>query len=321
MTKASCLTGILAAGLVGTAAWGQPTPPPAPRARSAASIGSNSAYLGIGVRDVDSERAKELNLKEVRGAEVTSVTEESPAAKAGLKEGDVVLDFNGQAVEGGEQLSRMIRETPVGRQVKLGVWRSGSMVTLNPTIEARRGMRYDGYSWVQPMPEVRIPEIVIPPMPPMDFPNNFTMTYNSPMLGIMGESLDRQEQFAEFLGVKNGVLVKSVSKNSTAEKAGIKAGDVIVKVDEMSVSSTRDITNALRNIRGKKTVTMTVVRNKHEMPLTVTIETAANMPAAVRAGVLVGTRPFSMRISTWPVELYIGRKPFVLQLSTNDGII
>ena len=96
----------------------------------------NAPYLGIGVKDIDSESAKKLNLKEVRGVEITQVEENSPAAKAGIKEGDVVLEYNGQPVEGGEQLSRLVRETPIGRQVKVGVWRNGSMQTLTAT---RRG--------------------------------------------------------------------------------------------------------------------------------------------------------------------------------------
>ena len=95
------------------------------------------------------------------------------------------------------------------------------------------------------MLEMRIPEIPIPPMPPMELPR-FSMSYQNPMLGITGESLGQEEQFAEFFGVKDGVLVKSVSKDSAAEKAGIKAGDVIVKVDDSKVASTREITSVLR---------------------------------------------------------------------------
>ena len=68
-----------------------------------------------------SERAKELHLKEERGVEVRCVDADSPAAKAGLKEGDVVLEYNGQRVEGGEQFMRLVRETPPGR-AKVGLW-------------------------------------------------------------------------------------------------------------------------------------------------------------------------------------------------------
>ena len=79
-------------------------------------VSGNSGYLGIGAQDIDADRAKALKLKEERGAEVTNVIEDSPAAKAGFKEGDVVLEFNGQKVEGIEQLTRMVRRLPAGRR-------------------------------------------------------------------------------------------------------------------------------------------------------------------------------------------------------------
>ena len=131
----------LLAASTATGAFAQATTPrPAPRARAAATVTTNGSYLGIGVQDIEPDRAKALNLKEVRGVEVTSVANDSPASKAGMKDGDVVLEFNGQPVEGGEQLSRLVRETPVGRQVKLGVWRNGAMQTVTATIEARKGV-------------------------------------------------------------------------------------------------------------------------------------------------------------------------------------
>ena len=108
-------------------------------------------------------------------------------------------------------------------------------------------------------------------MPQIEIPR-FQMTWQNPVLGIEGESLRSQEQLAEFFGVKEGVLVKLVRKNSAAEKAGIKAGDVVVKVDDSTVATSQEITRALRALGSKKTFTVTVVRNKKEMPLTVTME-------------------------------------------------
>jgi membrane-associated protease RseP (regulator of RpoE activity) len=97
----------------------EPPEPPAltaqARTRARVITAQHSAYLGIGVQDVDAERAKALNLKEDRGAEVTNVVADSPAAKAGFKDGDVVMEYNGQRVEGQEQLARLVRETPIGR--------------------------------------------------------------------------------------------------------------------------------------------------------------------------------------------------------------
>jgi serine protease Do len=97
------------------------------------------------------------------------------------------------------------------------------------------------------------------------------MSYQSPLIGIDGESLAPQGQLADFFGVKDGVLVKSVIRNSPAEKAGLRAGDVIVKVDDSKVTTTREITSVLRSNRTKNSFTLTVVRNKKEMPVTVTL--------------------------------------------------
>jgi serine protease Do len=250
----------LAAGVSGPALWSQTAQT---RNRQVTVQVGGSSYLGIGVADITADRAKSLNLKEVRGAEVTNVAEDSPAAKAGIKEADVVLEYEGAAVEGIEQLTRLVRETPVGRQVKISVWRSGAAQTLTATIEARKGtvIRSDGFSMGMPfsgMPQIEIPRI--------------QMTWQNPVLGIEGESLRSQEQLAEFFGVKDGVLVKLVRKNSAAEKAGIKAGDVVVKVDDTTVSTSQEITRALRALGSKKNFTVTVVRNKKEIPLPVTME-------------------------------------------------
>ena len=86
-------------------------------------VSRGGSYLGVGAIDVDEERAKALKLKDAAGVEIKSVDDDSPAAKAGLKEGDVVLEFNGQKVEGTEQFARLVRETPAGRQVPVAIWR------------------------------------------------------------------------------------------------------------------------------------------------------------------------------------------------------
>ena len=97
------------------------------------------------------------------------------------------------------------------------------------------------------------------------------------MLGIEGESLGAARQLAEFFGVRDGVLVRQVLRNTPAEKAGLKAGDVITKVGGANVGSTREITSQLRSAaRTNRTVTLTLVREKHEMTLTVTLDQAAS---------------------------------------------
>ena len=239
---------------------------------------ASGGYLGIGGLDISPERAKALNLKEERGVEVSSLAEDGPAAKAGIKQGDVVLEFNGQPVEGTAQFSRLVRETPVGRHVKITVWRSGAAQTLMATVGENKQTTVIGPgdgSWNFNMPE-------IPPMPNIEIPR-FQMSLQNPMLGIVGESLEREDQLAEFFGVQEGVLVRSVKKGSAAEKAGIKAGDVITKVDDSKVTSSAEITRVLRGLKSKKTFGVTVVRNRKEMPLTVTMESTGS---TIRAALL-----------------------------------
>ncbi len=283
--KLAFALGILACA----SAWAQnpqpaPPAPPAPPAspfsnagtlRQLFTSGAQTTYLGIGVQEVNAERAKALNMKEERGAEVTSVTENSPAAKAGIKEHDVVLEYNGQAVQGIEQLTRLVHETPADRQVKIVVWRNGKNETITATIETQKS-EASAYSYGAPNNYT----FTMPTMPQIDIPR-MVMNTRTALLGIEGEPVGQEAQFAEFLGVKEGVLVKSVVKDSAAEKAGIKAGDVVVKVGDTSVKAPADITSKLHSMTNS-TVTVTVVRNKKEMPITVTIENAVRTRGAAR---------------------------------------
>jgi serine protease Do len=268
---------VTAVGLAACSAFAQVVMPHARSAQGYVLQKASGGYLGIGGLDISPERAKALNLKEERGVEVSSLAEEGPAAKAGIQEGDVVLEFNGQPVQGTAQFQRLVRETPLGRQVKITVWRGGAAHTVTATVGENKQTAVitpgDG-SWNFSMPE-------IPPMPNIEIPR-FQLSVQNPMLGIIGEPLGRENQLAEFFGVQDGVLVRSVKKGSAAEKAGIKAGDVITKVDDSKVTTSSEITRALRGLKSKKTFGVTVVRNRKEMPLTVTMEsTGSTIRAAI----------------------------------------
>ncbi len=264
--------GIAAAGLALCIASPAAFAQAASRARVAvaAADAAETPFLGVAGKDIDSDRAKALKLKEERGVEVTTVTPESGAAKAGIVVGDVVLDFNGQKVEGWEHLRRLIRETPIHREVKIGIWRNGAGQTLTATIGGHREME-----WTMPMmPEIKLPPTAPTPMP--DIPS-MRVIMSTSSLGIIGESLSQEPQLAEYFGVKEGVMVRSVNKNSAAEKAGVKAGDVIVKIDDTTVSSPQQITTALRAARSKGSVTVVVNRRGKEMTMPVTLEPAGTL--------------------------------------------
>jgi serine protease Do len=214
------------------------------------------SFLGVGIQEIDANRARALKLPEEAGVEVTRIAPDSPAEKAGIKTGDVIIQYNGERVEGMDQFSRIVRETPSGRDVKIGIIRNGAPQTITARIVPRPVIN----GQLIPAPgqfsagdalEFRFP----------DMPQN-RMTWRSTLLGIDAEALEGQ--LAEFFGVKEGVLVRAVSKGLAADRAGIKAGDVIVRVDDAKVATPADISAHLRGLRGRA-VSMVVVRDRKEI--------------------------------------------------------
>jgi serine protease Do len=224
-----------------------------------------SSYLGVDISDVTTERLAVLKLKEEKGVEVTMVDQDAPAGKAGIKEHDVILSMNGTAIESGAQLRRMIHETPAGRVVTFGVSRDGQPVTIKVQL-ADKHKEFPAMSG--PDVRINIPEIHIPDI---DIPRIEMMTVTSSMRsGLTLENIT--QQLGEFFGVKNGnvVLVRSVEKGSRAEKAGFRAGDVIVKVNDEAVHDTSDFTHAVHSREGKS-VSVGVIRDKKEQNLNLSL--------------------------------------------------
>ena len=228
----------------------------------------HGSYMGVRTEDVTKERLDALKMREETGAEVMAVDQDAPAGKAGIKEHDVIVSVNGQKVESEEQLRRMVREIPPGRQIAVGLLRAGQPLTVQVTLADRRkvmSMR------VRPGREMVMPDMPpMPPMPPnmdMDIPNVTVMVQNTSRTGLMVESLT--PQLAEYFGAKNGrggVLVRSVEKGSIAEAAGFKAGDVIVSVQKDAVADLGDWRRAVRNHSGP--TPFTVLREKREQTVT-----------------------------------------------------
>jgi serine protease Do len=235
--------------------------------------GDGSGWLGIETHEVTADKAKELKLSAEHGVVLGKIIPDSPAAKAGLKENDVVTELNGQRIEGAAQFRRMVREIPAGRTIQLTVWRDGRSQTLSATLgkseERRQSLRR-----VAPTPGAfafTMPDMnVIPDIPSMEW-NGGMLFGGSPRLGIDAEDLSGQ--LGTFFGAPDGegILVREVNAGSAAEKAGVKAGDVITSLDGdriRSVGELREKLSARRDDK-EKTVKLGVLRNKSALSLTV----------------------------------------------------
>jgi serine protease Do len=231
-----------------------------------------SSYLGVDIVDITSDRLGALKLKEEQGVEVTMVDQDAPAGKAGIKEHDVILTMNGTAIDSKTQLQRMIHETPPGRVVTLGLSRDGQAMTIKVQLVDRRNeFSFKGMKegdWGKNF-HVEIPPI--PNIPDFDVPNiGVVVVHSSVRSGLMVENLT--PQLGEFFGAKNGngVLVRSVEKGSRADKAGLRAGDVITRVGDQPVHDTSDFTHALHS-HSAGSVSVAVIRDKKEQTLTLTL--------------------------------------------------
>jgi serine protease Do len=204
-------------------------------------------------------------MKEETGAEITAVAPGSPAEAAGLQKKDVVLEYQGTRVEGAMQLTRMVRETPPGREVSLKTLRDGAVRSVKVKVAEHDGEEHEGMFHRRiEIPPIEMPEIDLP-----DVPIIGSMPSTS-RLGVSVENLG--DQLGEYFGVKDGdgVLVRSVKKGSPAESAGLRAGDVIVKVDGERISDASDLRSALRDHRGKS-FPLSIVRDRREQGVTVTL--------------------------------------------------
>lgn len=231
-----------------------------------------SSYLGVDIADISADRVATLKLKEEQGVEVTMVDQDAPAGKAGIKEHDVILTMNGTAVESKPQLQRMIHETPPGRVITLGLSRDGQPMTIKVQLADRRSEFHHIAKSKDKDGDDEF-HFEMPTMPNMDFdmPSvSVVVVQSSARSGLMVENLTRQ--LGDFFGVKEakGVLVRSVERGSRAEKAGLRAGDIIVRLGEQPVNDTSDFTHAL-HARGAGSINVEVIRERKSQILTISL--------------------------------------------------
>jgi len=234
-------------------------------------MGSGGGWLGVGVSEVSADKMKALKLSEERGALLGKIVPDSPAAKAGLKENDVVLEINGQRIEGTEQFRRMIHEIPAGRTASLTVWRDGRSQNIKVTVgkqeAGNRKMFVDGpKSFAFKMPTMP----AMPDLSGLEHLRTFSMiSPGRPVLGIDAENLEGD--FGNYFGAPDGegVLVRGVFANSVAAKAGLKVGDVITSLNGERIHNASELREKLLTSHEAKSIKLGVLRNKSAVTLTV----------------------------------------------------
>lgn len=277
---------VLVAGvglLDGAMSLAQPTPRYGNAMLRLVGVGkSPQGYLGVDLRDVSEDQVTVLKLKDTHGAEIVGVDHDAPACKDGLQLHDVILQMNGQAIEGEAQLRRMLRETPAGRTVTFLISRDGQQRTIQTQLANREEVEREAWQKHYTVPEPsgggasgfisHAGSSFLAPSKSLKGAHSFLGTsvlvsssYTGAKLEVMGP------QLAEFFGTQGstGLLVRSVDPSSPASDAGLKAGDVVVKVNSMPVVNGNDWSKTIHENRGRP-INVIVLRDRKEQTLTMT---------------------------------------------------
>jgi serine protease Do len=243
--------------------------------RKVVQLVGGAGQIGVSVRDVDNDDTKQPR----SGVVVEEVRSGSAAEKAGVKDGDQIVEFDGERVRSVRQFTRLVQDTPIGRSVPVVVLRGGQRTTLNVAPTRGTGWRFDeDFGLISPpeppeppeppkppaAPEAPRPPRAVPPFPALP---GFGFSYRSGG-GRLGASVeDLSGELTEYFGVKHGVLVRSVTDGSPAAKAGLKAGDVITSVNGTTVEEPSDVSRTLDRLEDQAEFTIDVMRDKKPLTL------------------------------------------------------
>ncbi|MFZ1049359.1 MAG: Do family serine endopeptidase [Candidatus Sulfotelmatobacter sp.] len=181
-------------------------------------------YMGIGISDVTPENAKFFHIDNNEGAIITQVEPDSPAAKAGLKVGDVITELDGQKVSDASQLQIEVGQKDPGSSIKLEVLRDGRNVNVPVTLEEMGSRDHEGKE-------------------------SASNSNGKPRwgLGLTDMTPELREQLQASSDV-HGAIVEQVQPGSAGDNAGLQRGDVIVEVDRHPVQNAADVQKALSSV-------------------------------------------------------------------------
>ncbi len=215
---------------------------------------SPGAFLGIYLADVNETRAKQLRLSESRGALVGKVLDNSPAAKAGLRENDVILSFDDQTIQSASNIYMLLTEALPESRVLLKIMRDGVERDVTVIMGERQGEASSNKA--NPEPFVR------------------TRTWR-----LGAKTISLTPQLAVFMGVKGtGALITEVEPRALADRAGFKAGDCLLSLNGEQVGTSSDLNRTFNEVfaKAKGKVNAKIVRDKKELEVTIKAEENEN---------------------------------------------
>jgi C-terminal processing protease CtpA/Prc len=253
-----------------------------PADRSFSIFLSDGAYLGVGSEDITRENMGRYGMREVRGVGVTQVFKDSPAEKAGLKKDDVILRFDGESVTSARKLSRLVSESSADQTVRLTISRGGAEQEVTVTLSKHNLSNLFGA-------EIRNDVLrgIGKDFPDLKGDGDFVFSFGgNRRIGVSTQTLSKQ--LADYFGAKDGgVLITSVTENSPAAKAGLKAGDVITAIDGEKVDTSGDVSRVI-NKKQEGEVSLTILRDHNSRTVNLTPE-KREQPTIFRPGT-IGTR-------------------------------
>jgi predicted metalloprotease with PDZ domain len=225
---------------------------------------SNGAWLGVYLQNPTDDLREAMDLGSQAGVLIAGVAEDSPAEEAGLEEEDLVTEFDGKPVKSSSELTKLVRKHDPGDEITLKLVRDGKTKTLTVVLGKQPKDKMLGLKETTPWLNFS----GVPSEPGLYSFNAFSGN----RIGVRVQNLT--EQLGSYFGVKDGqgALITEVEEETPAEKAGLKAGDVIVKVDGDDIEDTGDLMQAISEKEKGDQAEITVIRDRASKNFNVEVE-------------------------------------------------